>query len=118
MERKRIRMKVMGLSIGQIRTGAYALILAQTDGPIRIPVIIGAPEAQAIASRMEHVTTPRPMTHDLFASMAHAFGIAIQEVFIYKFEDGVFLSEISMTDGERRISIDSRTSDDIRRNSL
>ena len=113
MDRKRIRMKVMGLSIGQIRTGAYALILAQTDGPIRIPVIIGAPEAQAIASRMEHVTTPRPMTHDLFASMAHAFGIAIQEVFIYKFEDGVFLSEISMTDGERRISIDSRTSDAI-----
>lgn len=113
MADNRIRMKVMGLSIGQIQKGAYALILAEANGPVRIPVVIGLSEAQAIAARMEHVTTPRPMTHDLFSSMAHAFGIAVQEVFIHTFADGIYLSEITMTDGERRVTLDSRTSDAI-----
>ena len=109
----KIRLRVLGLSVGQIRSGAYALVLAQVNGPVRIPVVIGVSEAQAIAARMEHVTLPRPMTHDLFATMTQAFGIAMVEVFIYKFENGVFFSEISLTDGERRVQIDSRTSDAI-----
>ena len=53
------------------------------------------------------------MTHDLFVSFAHAFGIKLTEVFIYKFEDGIFSSELTFTDGERTIVIDSRTSDAI-----
>ena len=40
---KRIRLRVMGISYSQIQSGAYALILAQTDGPYRIPVVVGAP---------------------------------------------------------------------------
>ncbi|MDE6461624.1 MAG: bifunctional nuclease family protein [Muribaculaceae bacterium] len=114
MSATRIRLKVLGLSIGQIRQGAYALILAQADGPIRIPVVIGVPEANAIAARLDQsAASRRPMVHDLFSTMTHAFGIALQEVFIYKFEDGVFYSELRFTDGERRVNIDSRTSDAI-----
>ncbi|MCM1355757.1 MAG: bifunctional nuclease family protein [Staphylococcus sp.] len=109
----RIRLKVMGLSYSQIQTGAYALILAQVGGPIRIPVVIGAAEAQSIALKMESITPPRPMTHDIFVSFAHAFGVKLLEVFIYKFEDGIFSSEMTFTDGDRTIKIDSRTSDAI-----
>lgn len=103
----------MGLSYSQLQSGAYALILAQVDGPYRIPVVIGAPEAQSIAIRMEGITPPRPMTHDLFTSFAHAFGVKLKEVFIYKFEDGIFSSELTFTDGDRTVVIDSRTSDAI-----
>lgn len=110
---KRIRLKVLGISYSQIQSGAYALILAEVNGPIRIPVVIGSKEAQSIAIRMEHITTPRPLTHDLFTSFAHAFGVVLQEVFIYKFEDGIFSSEMTFTDGERRVVLDSRTSDAI-----
>lgn len=109
----RVRLKVLGISYSQIQTGAYALILAQVDGPYRIPVVIGAAEAQSIALRMESVTPPRPMTHDLFVSFAHAFGVKLKEVFIYRFEDGVFSSELTFTDGDRTVKIDSRTSDAI-----
>ncbi len=109
----RIRLKVMGLSYSQIQTGAYALILAQVGGPYRIPVVIGAAEAQSIAIKMESITPPRPMTHDIFVSFAHAFGVKLVEVFIYRFEDGIFSSEMTFSDGERTISIDSRTSDAI-----
>ncbi len=109
----RVRLKVLGISYSQIQTGAYSLILAQSDGPYRIPVVIGAAEAQSIALRMESITPPRPMTHDLFVSFAHAFGVKLTDVFIYKFEDGIFSSELTFTDGERTIKIDSRTSDAI-----
>jgi len=109
----RVRLKVLGISYSQIQTGAYALILAQVNGPYRIPVVIGAPEAQSIALKIEGVIPPRPMTHDLFVSFAHAFGVKLQQVFIYKFEDGIFSSELTFTDGERTVTIDSRTSDAI-----
>jgi len=110
---ERIKLRIMGLSYSQLQSGAYALILAQSDGPYRIPVVIGAPEAQSIAIKMEGITPPRPMTHDLFTSFAHAFGIKLKEVFIYKFEDGIFSSELTFSDGERTIVLDSRTSDAI-----
>lgn len=110
---ERIKLRIMGLSYSQLQSGAYALILAQVDGPYRIPVVIGAPEAQSIAIKMEGITPPRPMTHDLFTSFAHAFGVKLKEVFIYKFEDGIFSSELTFTDGERTILLDSRTSDAI-----
>ncbi len=103
----------MGLSYSQIQTGAYVLILAQVGGPYRIPVVIGAAEAQSIAIKMESITPPRPMTHDIFVSFAHAFGVKLVEVFIYRFEDGIFSSEMTFSDGERTITIDSRTSDAI-----
>ncbi len=112
-DNNRIRLKVAGISYSQIQTGAYALILAQADGPYRIPVVIGAAEAQSIAIRMEGITPPRPMTHDLFVSFAQAFGIKLKNVFIYKFEDGIFSSELTFSDGERQVIVDSRTSDAI-----
>lgn len=109
----RIALKVLGISYSQIQSGAYALILAQVGGPLRIPIVIGAAEAQSIALRMENITPPRPMTHDLFVSFAHAFGVKLREVFIYRFEDGIFSSELTFSDGQRTVKIDSRTSDAI-----
>lgn len=109
----RIRLKVLGISYSQIQNGAYALILAQANGPYRIPVVIGAAEAQSIAMKMEGLTPPRPMTHDLFVSFAHAFGVKLKEVFIYKFEDGIFSSELTFADEDRTVTLDSRTSDAI-----
>lgn len=109
----RVKLRVMGITYSQIQKGAYALILAEEEGMHRIPIIIGTPEAQAIAIRLEHLIPSRPMTHDLFVSFAHAFGIRLREVFIYKFDDGIFCSELLFDDGRREIRIDSRTSDAI-----
>lgn len=109
----RVKLTVLGLSYNQLQSGAFALLLAQVDGPYRIPVVIGAAEAQSIAIRMEGITPPRPLTHDLFISFAQAFGIRLREVFIYKFEDGIFSSELTFSDGERQIVLDARTSDAI-----
>jgi bifunctional DNase/RNase len=103
----------LGISYNQLQSGAYALLLAEEDGPFRIPVIIGAAEAQSIALKIEGITTPRPLTHDLFVSFAHAFGVKLKEVFIYKFDEGIFSSELTFSDGERDVVLDARTSDAI-----
>ena len=109
----RVKLKVMGITYSQIQNGAYALVLAEENGDRRIPIIIGTAEAQSIAIRLEHLTPPRPMTHDLFASFAQGFGIRLREVFVYHYEDGIFSSELLFDDGTRQIRIDSRTSDAI-----
>lgn len=113
MDNRRIKLRVMGLSYSQLQSGAHILILAEVNGPRRIPVVIGSPEAQSIAIKMEGIIPPRPVTHDLFASFVHAFGVSLKEVFIYKFEDGIFSSEMTFTDGERTVVLDARTSDAI-----
>lgn len=111
---ERIRLRVLGISYSQIQAGAYALILAQTDGPYRIPVVVGAGEAQSIAIKMEGIIPPRPMTHDLFTSLAQAYGIELKDVFIHKFEDGIFSSELTFEDRNgREVMLDARTSDAI-----
>ena len=107
----RIKLRVQGLANSQIQSGAYALILAEENGPRRIPIIVGTAEAQSIAIALEHIVPPRPLTHDLFATFAQAFNVILKEVYIYKFEDGVFYSELEFSDGERSIKLDSRTSD-------
>lgn len=112
--RNRVRLRVLGISYSQIQAGAYALILAQTDGPYRIPVVVGASEAQSIAIKMEGIIPPRPMTHDLFASLAQAYGIELKDVFIHKFEDGIFASELTFEDRSgKEVILDARTSDAI-----
>ena len=88
------KIKVQGLANSQIQSGAYALILAEENGPRRIPIIVGTAEAQSIAIALEHIVPPRPLTHDLFATFAQAFNVILKEVYIYKFEDGVFYSEL------------------------
>lgn len=109
---QRIRLDVIGLSYSPMKSGAFALLLGvRGNKRLRIPVVIGAPEAQSIALYIESIHAPRPMTHDLFSTFAHAFGIELKEVFIYKFEDGIYSSELTFTNGETTVQLDSRTSD-------
>lgn len=109
----KIKLNVLGISYSQTQSGAYALVLAEEEGERRIPIIIGGFEAQAIAIQLEGLKPPRPLTHDLFLSFATAFGISIQEINIYKLEEGVFYSKLICKDGEKEMTVDARTSDAI-----
>jgi bifunctional DNase/RNase len=107
----KVKLKVHGLTNSQIQSGAYALVLSEDDGPRRLPVIVGLPEAQSIAIALEELQPPRPLTHDLFVHFARMLQIRLTEVFIYKFDEGVFYAEMVFMDGTHEIRIDSRTSD-------
>jgi uncharacterized protein len=110
---KKVKLNILGLSYSQTQTGAYALVLSEAEGTRRIPIIIGAVEAQAIAIQLEGLKPPRPLTHDLFLNVALAFNIEIKEVLIHKLEEGIFYAEIVCEQNKNRIRVDSRTSDAI-----
>jgi bifunctional DNase/RNase len=108
---EKIKLNILGLSVSQSQSGAYALVLAEENGDRRIPIIIGPIEAQSIAIQLEGLKPPRPLTHDLFKQMATAFNIEVTEIIIYKLEEGIFYSELICVRNEKQIIIDSRTSD-------
>jgi bifunctional DNase/RNase len=110
---QKVRLNILGLSVSQTQSGAYALVLAEELGDRRIPIIIGPVEAQAIAIQMEGLKPPRPLTHDLIKNMALAFDIVLLEVTIHKLEEGIFFSELLCEMEGKKVRIDSRTSDAI-----
>ena len=107
------KLKVLGITFNQVQVGAYALILAEENGNRRVPIIIGTPEAQSIAIFLENLQPSRPLTHDLFVSFIRLINVTIKEVNIYKFDEGIFHSELVFNDGTKDIFLDARTSDAI-----
>ena len=110
---EKVRLELIGITYNQIESGVYAVILQQSGGTRRIPIIIGYPEAQAIECKLQDVVTPRPLTHDLMANALSAFGIRLEEVNIRKLPSGIFAASLLLTDGESTQTIDSRSSDAI-----
>ncbi|MDX2174481.1 MAG: bifunctional nuclease family protein [Bacteroidota bacterium] len=110
---KKVRLEIVGLSYSQTQSGAYALVLGESAGTRRLPIIIGGFEAQAIAIELEKMSPSRPLTHDLFKSFAETFDIKVSEVLIYNLVEGIFYAKLLCNDGTRDVEIDARTSDAI-----
>jgi len=110
---EKIKLEIAGLSYSQTQSGAYALVLAETKGKRRLPIIIGGFEAQAIAIELEKMTPSRPLTHDLFKNFAEEYNINISEVIIYNLVEGIFFAKLICEQDGTEIEIDSRTSDAI-----
>ncbi|NND89000.1 MAG: bifunctional nuclease family protein [Flavobacteriaceae bacterium] len=109
-----VRLNIKGISYSQTQNGAYALILNEVDGDRKLPIVIGAFEAQSIAIALEkEIMPPRPLTHDLFKNFADRFEIVIKQVIIHKLVDGVFYSSIICERDQIEEIIDGRTSDAI-----
>ncbi|MHB8260272.1 MAG: bifunctional nuclease domain-containing protein [Bacteroidia bacterium] len=111
---KKVPLDIVGLSYSQTQTGAYALVLGEVKGKRRLPIIIGAFEAQAIAIELEKMTPSRPLTHDLFKTFAETFSISVSEVIIYNLVEGIFYAKLICNDATQQdYEIDARTSDAI-----
>lgn len=109
-----VKLTIRGISYSQTQNGAYALILNEVDGERKLPIVIGAFEAQSIAIALEsEIKPPRPLTHDLFRNFAERFDIVVKQVIIHKLVDGVFYSSIICERDKIEEIIDARTSDAI-----
>jgi uncharacterized protein len=109
----KIKLDILGLSNSQSHTGSFALVLGESSGNRRLPIIIGMFEAQAIAIEIEKIVPNRPMTHDLFKSFADSFTFTVDEVVISDLVEGVFFARIRCTNGMQKVEIDARPSDAI-----
>ncbi|SHE51904.1 bifunctional nuclease family protein [Dysgonomonas macrotermitis] len=113
MAANKIKLSVLGFSFNQTQSGTYGLVLAEDGGVRRLMIVVGTPEAQSIAFKLQNTEPPRPLTHDLFYSFMESFGIELDEVFIYKYENGVFYSKLYFRQEGREVAVESRTSDAI-----
>jgi uncharacterized protein len=107
----KVQVEIMGLAASPASGGAYALILKEVSGSRRLPIIIGAFEAQAIALEMEGIKPPRPLTHDLIKNIIDTLGVTLHDVMISELRDGTFYARLSLN--SLSTEIDSRPSDAI-----
>jgi bifunctional DNase/RNase len=105
----KVQVDILGLSTNPASGGAYALILKEVHGNRRLPIIIGASEAQSIALEMEGIKPPRPLTHDLMKNIITAFGAELNDIIIDELRDGTFYAKLNIDNQ----LIDSRPSDAI-----
>jgi len=106
-----IKITITGLVYNQTVVGTYGLVMSEEDGNRRFSVMIGEPEAQSIALKMNNKKSPRPLTHDLINSILNSFGAVLQKVVIYDMVNDVFYSELHIIKDNAAFVIDARTSD-------
>lgn len=107
----KIQVDILGLSINPNSQRAYALLLKEVDGPRRLPIVIGEPEAQAIANELEGVRPQRPMTHDLLRNVIEVLGASVKEIVIAELREGTFYAKIVFEYSD--LEVDARPSDAI-----
>lgn len=107
----KIQVDILGLSINPNSQRAYALLLKEVDGTRRLPIVIGEPEAQAIANELEGVRPQRPMTHDLLRNIIEVLGASVKEVVIAELREGTFYARIVFEYSD--LEVDARPSDAI-----
>jgi bifunctional DNase/RNase len=108
---KKIELEIVALSHSITQTHSYAVVLGETNGLRRLPIVIGGFEAQAIAVALEHMQPSRPLTHDLMKNFMNAFNVELQEIIISDLQEGIFYSKLVCYTDNDTVEIDSRTSD-------
>jgi bifunctional DNase/RNase len=110
---KKIKLNVEGITPNNFNPqNTYVLILSDDEtSKNKLPIVIGALEAQAISLALENIKTPRPLTIDLLASVIKQTGYILKEVVINNLNKGIFYANLVLEKDGKEINIDSRVSD-------
>jgi hypothetical protein len=107
----KIQLDLVDITPSSSSNGAYVMALTEIAGARSLAIVIGPAEAHSIVIVMEKMPITRPLTHDLFVSLAENFEIHVEEVFIYQMIDGIFYARIVVRGNNKIVEVDSRTSD-------
>jgi uncharacterized protein len=110
---QKIQCEILGLSSSPSTGGAYAILLKEVNGNRRLPIIIGAFEAQAIALEIEGIKPPRPLTHDLLKNLIDNLSATVMEIMIDELRENTFYAKIILEVSALTNEIDARPSDAI-----
>lgn len=113
MNNNKVQVEILGLSASPSAGGAYALLLKESFGNRRLPIIIGSFEAQSIALELEGIKPPRPLTHDLLKQTIDNLGGTVIEIIIDELKENTFYAKIILEVSSLTNEIDSRPSDAI-----
>ena len=89
------------------------VILKEKDSDRYLPIWIGPAEADAIAVKLQDISVPRPLTHDLLRSVIDTLGAAISHILVSDLESDTFYAKITINVNGKSIEVDSRPSDAI-----
>ena len=89
------------------------IVLKEVDGERKFPIVIGSTEAYAIDRRLKGIPTPRPLTHDLLATVIEQMGGSVDRIEINDLQAHTFFAKIHVRQNGRTVEIDSRPSDAI-----
>jgi uncharacterized protein len=106
---------MMELVIDSIRVSLLnhqrVVILKQKEVDRYLPIWIGPPEADAIAVRLQEVSVPRPLTHDLLHNSIKDLGGVIDHIVVSSMENDTYYATIIVRQGDKIVEIDARPSD-------
>jgi hypothetical protein len=103
-------MVIKGLTIDPL-TNSPIVILKEVDGERTLPIWIGLLEATAIASELEGIKFPRPMTHDLMKSIMDEIELKVNKIEVCDLKNSTYYALIYLNFQGKEISIDARPSD-------
>lgn len=108
-----IPMEVIGVRV-EMPSNQPIVLLREIDGTRFLPIWVGAVEATAIAFAQQGLEPPRPLTHDLMASLFEKFDASLVAVHVNELRDGVFYSTLQMRDSlANLVQLSARPSDAI-----
>jgi len=107
-----IEMKIKGLVVDPI-SKMHIVVLEDLNSERMLPIWIGVFEANAIALKIENISTPRPMTHDLIKSFLDKLNISIEKIVVNDVRDNTFFAQIHCRNKDQTMTIDCRPSDAI-----
>ncbi len=106
-------MEVIGVRV-EMPSNQPIILLREIDGTRFLPIWVGAVEATAIAFAQQGLEPPRPLTHDLMASLFEKFDASLVAVHVNELRDGVFYSTLQMRDSlANLVQLSARPSDAI-----
>jgi bifunctional DNase/RNase len=98
----------------RVETTSSVVLLRERGGARRLlPILIGNAEATAIAYALEHIETPRPMTHDLMKDLLDELSVSVEQVVVTELRNRTFYAELHLRTPKGPHTVSSRPSDAI-----
>lgn len=89
------------------------IILKEKDSDRLLPIWIGPAEADSIAVKLQDISVPRPLTHDLLGNIISSLGATIEHITVSGLNNDTFYAKIALKSNDQMVEIDSRPSDAI-----
>lgn len=90
----KVQIRVIGISENNVASEFLLLLLGETTGDRKFPILIGKAEANAISMKLHAIESPRPLMYDVMLDCAKQMDIQLQETLIYRIEKEVFCTKL------------------------
>ena len=107
-----VQMELKRIIINEVHD-QQVIMLREVDGERSFPIVIGIFEATSIDRRVKGMPSPRPLTHDLVASVVEHLGGELQDIYISDLREHTYYAKLRVRHEGELIEVDCRPSDAI-----